>query len=267
MRAPSWLQRAVILGLISFLALAASIVGIGAAAAEPRPADDGPLASPLNAPAGSTESCVQAALTRKIAEWTCLGPILSHDGTREQISLDPAIGNRMQRQMAPMDEPEENDDTWCEFGSVCTNNINSYASKTKGNTAYGDGDGVIGTYDVILETNLNGRQAEWTVTIYRDTGPELVFTNQWVNCFEQVSNWPDSVCGSHEVPDAYLSDYRSWTSPTLRGNYLSDSSTYYGAYNGQYYTLEDDEFYQSVPDLEGARFNCFGSSDDICYFP
>lgn len=251
--------------------LCATVLGVGtagvASAAPPVARDETPAL--LTAPPGSTESCVKAAVKRKTQRWTCIGPVLKTGDKFETIALDPAAASEARSKSGATNRAfEEDDDTWCEFGSVCTNNINSYSSKTKGNAAYGDGDGLVGNYDLILKTNLNGRQAQWTVTIIHDNGPGIIFNNQYVNCFEQVQLFPDSVCGAHSVPDAYVtSSNRTFNSGILYGSYLSDSSTYYGAYNGQFYPVDNTDLYLSAGELESQRFNCFGRGDDICYFP
>lgn len=65
---------------------------------------------------------------------------------------------------------------------MCTRKITDYVSETKGNAAYGDADGVIGSFDVVLRTNLNGRQPQWVGSLIKDSGPPIDFINVFINC-------------------------------------------------------------------------------------
>ena len=101
-----------------------------------------------------------------------------------------------QASATPMAGTSDPDDSWCENASICHSDISDYISKTKGNAAYGNQNGVIGTFDVVLRTNLNGRQPRYTVKYIRDTGPTLTIKGT-VNCVkDQVF---DGTCGHYSV--------------------------------------------------------------------
>jgi hypothetical protein len=152
-------------------------------------------------------------------------------------------------------------DTWCENGSICHRTVSNYIGETKGNATYGNSNGVIGTFDVVLRTNLNGRQAQWKVSLIRDTGPSLQFFNVQVNCWEEINLLPDNSCVVHGAGAPFVSG--RWNSSTLFGNRLANSNEYYGAVNGGF----TPSGYPAYPlgTLEGAYFNCYGN--DNCYYP
>jgi hypothetical protein len=79
--------------------------------------------------------------------------------TRAFTAVEPAVPARMER--GTVGVLADDYDSWCENGSICTRNVTLFISETKGNAAYGDLTGVIGTFDVVLRTNLNGRQGQW----------------------------------------------------------------------------------------------------------
>ncbi|MET7992768.1 hypothetical protein ABZU76_17920 [Amycolatopsis sp. NPDC005232] len=47
-----------------------------------------------------------------------------------------------------------------------------------------------------MRTSLNGRQAQWRVTVVHDTGPALQFSNVQVNCWEEVNLLPAAMNGT-----------------------------------------------------------------------
>lgn len=140
------------------------------------PADRSPL-----------ESCVAAATAAKHRQWTCVGGELlievdPHGNRVERIEriapeqTDQAVVEETSEDdwsvlhIAGSAESKtalttysagvvptkggETDDTWCESGTICTTRLSAYASKTKGNAAYGNERGAIGSYDaVIYESN------------------------------------------------------------------------------------------------------------------
>lgn len=56
------------------------------------------------------------------------------------------------------------------------------------------------------------------------------------------------------------------SSGLIQGPYLSDSAQYYGTSYGQF-SPNGYDLQLYVPNLETRRFNCYGTSSDICYFP
>lgn len=137
---------------------------------------------------------------------------------------------------------------------------------TKGNATYGNQDGVIGAFDIVIRTNLNGRQAQWRVFWYHDLGPSLSFASGRINCREDVALAPDSYCGSFFVDrgDGAFPLPPDVTSPPLiYGDRVTDSNEYYGQISG-YFTPRGYPRY-TIGALNTARMNCYGT--DNCYFP
>lgn len=145
--------------------------------------------------------------------------------------------------------------------------ISSYISETKGNAAYGDSRGAIGSFDVILRTNLNGRQPQWRVYWYHDTGPALSFRSAYLNCRKDIANLPDTNCGVFAVDNSdaafYLGTGNITTPPTIYGNRLVESDEYYSQVDA-YFTPTGYPQY-TMGRLRSANFNCYGTSN--CYFP
>lgn len=226
--------------------------------------------TPATAGQGKTDStaaalapCVQAAKKTGAKAWTCMptGLTVTTDAAGKPSGqftpIAAAVPARIDGPVGTLDDY----DTWCENGSICHRKISSYIGETKGNAAYGNSQGVIGTFDVVLRTNLNGRQAQWRVTLIRDTGPGLQFSNVRVNCWEEISNWPDNNCGVHGAGSPYVS-YR-WGSGLLYGNRLNNSNEYYGAVNGSFTPNGYPQY--TMGTLESRYFNCYGTGN--CYFP
>ncbi|NLU80620.1 hypothetical protein HCA58_20060 [Micromonospora sp. HNM0581] len=61
-----------------------------------------------------------------------------------------------------------------------------YIGETKGNATYGDSNGVVGSFDVIIRNSLQGRRGRWTVSLIWDYGPSLTFSDSWINCYEVI---------------------------------------------------------------------------------
>ena len=198
--------------LLCLFGIAIAVVGAGAvtpASAEPVPPDiDGEQVPLTESVEGATDSCVDIALSRRIEQWTCYGPLLTTPDGTELLEVSPRPADPAKSgptgDVQPFDLPDPDDyDTWCENGTICSRLVpglpgqSVYISETKGNAAYGDEDGLIGNFDHIVRTNLNGRSARWNVTYYHDNGPQLYFPRADVLCWEQVQIFPDSNCGIH----------------------------------------------------------------------
>ncbi|WP_415855214.1 hypothetical protein [Sinomonas sp. G460-2] len=172
----------------------------------------------------------------KVQQWVCNaeGLTINRDSagrSSEQFIPKKSTDYGAARQPSKVTAMADDLDSWCEFGTVCHRKINSYVSETKGNAAYGNQSGVIGNYDAIIRTNLNGRQAQWRVTLIWDNGPRLSFSSSQVQCVEH--GWIPVICGNHGLPNVTLTTY----SPTWRhdhgviyGNYLRNSNNYHGAF-------------------------------------
>jgi hypothetical protein len=243
---------------VLFVATLAIPTPAGAAPALPAAKSDGGAAA--------LAPCINLAVKQRVAQWICTADGLT------SLSRD-AAGNltRSFTSIAPSGASEGSDnrllddyDTWCENGSICHRKISSYISETKGNAAYGNQSGALGSYDVVIRTNLNGRQAQWRVTLIWDSGPSLDFNDTYVNCYEEINNWPDTDCGDHYIGGPVISGSSwRWDSGIVYGNRLNNSNEYYAAVN-TYFTPSGYPTYIAAP-LETQRFNCYGSSN--CVFP
>lgn len=247
---------------VLFALLTSALVVAGSAATA--------VAEPAKQPAAvdsTTEAlapCIETALKSGAQAWTCTpkGLTITTDAAGKAPAeaftpLAPAVPARVEGPVGTLDDY----DGWCENGSICHRTISDYIGETKGNAAYGNQSGVIGTFDVVLRTNLNGRQAQWRVTLIRDSGPLLQFSNVQVNCWEEINLWPDTSCGVHGAGAPNVQS--RWDSNTIYGNRLNNSNEYYGAVNGSF-TPSGYPGY-TMGTLEGAYFNCYGG--DNCYYP
>lgn len=152
-------------------------------------------------------------------------------------------------------------DGWCENGSICGRNISQYITEVKGNAAYGNQYGAIGTYDAVLRVNLNGRQANGTVTIIWDSGPALNFNGSRYNCY-QVGV---TACGSHVVADRRVtSTSRRSSSGLIYGNYLANSADYYNAFDTNF-VPDGYPQYDAAP-INTYKFTCSSGATAACKY-
>ena len=209
-------------------------------------------------------NCVQFALQEKYEAWTCTsaGVSVTHDAAGKRV--DKFIAVRPGRITHPRGVTIQDDyDYWCENGSVCHRTLSSYVEETKGNAAYGDNNGVIGAYDAIVRTNLNGRQAQWKVTLIRDYGPTLKFQGPpQVVCWDHWGAIYIS-CGSHSFTGPSALSGR-WSSPWLYGNRLSNADWYHGAFTAQFKPAGYTRIW-SAKTLDTDEFKC-GTTGN-CAFP
>jgi len=165
-------------------------------------------------------------------------------------------------------EPEPtNFDTYCEHTAICTRYRSAYISWTKANASYGNSSGGIGSFDIVLRTNLNGRQMRWRTEFWHDSGPALRFENVFIYCREDNTG-PDSNCGSHGADggdgDFYIGT-GSYRSGFINGNRLNDSNDYYATISGYFFPSGYPRYI--ITTVRSAQVNCYGGSDDYCYFP
>lgn len=226
------------------------------------------------------QNCVSVALKQKNQQWICTseGLLVSKNQRGEpvehftpvQSGTAPEGKGAPEGRGAPGSEVgamSHDYDSWCESGSICSRKISSYIHETKGNAAYGNQNGVIGSYDAIVKTNLNGRQARWTVTLIHDSGPSLRFSYATMRCWQDRDWWTSDLhCGDKSVGSPSISRYnRVWTSYTIYSNYLANSDDYYAQFLTNF-TPYGYPTYTAGP-LRTANFNCYGGANDICYFP
>jgi hypothetical protein len=229
------------------------------------------------------QPCIGEALSSKAQQWVCspAGLEIQVDGNgrsraRNQTpnvepsqAPSPGEGRNQHSQEDSSGDVElmaggTEYDTWCENGTICRRNITRYISETKGNAAYGNQYGVIGSYDVILRTNLNGRQANSSLAFVWDSGPSLSFYNTGIRCMEYAtSTRPALNCGWHDASPMWVgpSKHRA-DSGLIYGNRLNNSNVYVN-FAHTYFTPTGYGSYVAAQ-LEGMDFYCWGTGN--CYF-
>jgi len=230
------------------------------------------LAAPVGESPGQPtplESCTNEAVRREIQSWVCIGDYLVEMSGNEPTHMVPH-GERSSSvrviSTSARQQGQDDYDTWCENGDVCSRKISTFISETKGNGAYGNASGRIGRFDVILKTNLNGRSPRWAISFIHDEGPSLNLDNPQVQCFEDVVFFPDSDCG------LYPSDRnprigpgaRRWDSQLLNGVPLKDENDYSAEVYARF--TPDGHPPQTIAPLRSANFNC-PSGEANCFFP
>jgi hypothetical protein len=247
-----------LLAIACAFALAASFQV--AASAQPGKADQ----QKVDETSRTLARCIDAALSSKAESWTCTpaGLTITDNAGKQSFSpVEPSVApTTVSGGVVVMDDY----DGWCENGSICHRVISSYIAETKGNAAYGNQNGVIGTFDVVMRINLNGRQAQTKVTLIWDSGPGIKFNEVWANCWEEINLFPDTNCGNHYAgaPSIGPGNWR-YDSGTLYGNRLNNSNEYYMAVSGRFTPSGYPQYVMGV--LESKYFNCYGN--DNCYFP
>lgn len=237
-------------------AAAAAVVALllSSAPAAAAPPENLPARAPL-------EACIAAATAKKLESWSCLGGQLTYLAPRadaehparyvtERVADDPQTVEAAANigTMAVGDDY----DTWCEFGTTCTRRISAYISETKGNAAYGDQNGVIGTFDVIIRNSLNGRQARWTVSWIHETGPRISISGANVHC-TQVGAFFSS-CGTHAADNGDASiaiGLGRFNGPLIYGNRLVQSAQYTGEVRG--WVVPSGHAYPNEPAAHGSE--------------
>lgn len=186
------------------------------------------------AKSGPSDACAAEALDRRLDAWTCLGNTLTFfedtgDGVAQRSELVHSSSTDTTTRIAPA-EPlaaaSSGNNTWCESGpSVCRTVMNAYQAKVKGNVIWGNSNGVNGSFDLVMSTNLNGRQSRVTSEIFRDSGANLSFRNLLVECNHDGNSFG---CGAFYADNqdgkVYVSG--SWRGPTVYGNKLTQRGTY-----------------------------------------
>lgn len=220
------------------------------------------------------EACVKAAIDRSLESWTCLGGTLSYFDEREaKAKGEPVI---VSEEIAPTEviipdssgalispmSTSDPDNYWCEQGTICHSVSTDYKSKTKGNVAWGNTNGVSGTFDVVLLTNLNGRSAQAQVKLFRDSGASLRFTNLAIECNHAGNLFG---CGSKfaDKGDGIVVVSSSWIGPTVQGNLLNQTGKYNNRVTGR--VTPTGAPVLPMPDLVGKQFDC-PSGGGVCKF-
>ncbi len=199
--------------------------------ASPAQADERPI--PNVSPA--LQDCVKMALREKFQAWTCdaRGVTISQEANGAQSHRFVSVRSSRPQVSIRGVRAQDDLDSWCENGNVCRRLKSDYIGETKGNAAYGDNNGVIGAYDAIITTNLNGRQARWTLTLIRDYGPKLNFADGGAPTQIVCWDWWGAVwitCGNHYFTNLPNALSTRWTSKMIYGNRLENADTYHGAF-------------------------------------
>ncbi|SCL15009.1 hypothetical protein [Micromonospora inyonensis] len=219
------------------------------------------------------EACVSLALSRGADIWTCTSEMLVEVDVNDQGEPQPPVYTPIEQPIvssepaATAGEGVTDDwDTWCETGSICRRWINSGASETKGNAAYGNQSGVIGTYDLVIRTNMNGRYANHGLALIWDSGPSLDFNDVYVRCREDRNNLPDNNCGDHYAGGPLISagTWR-WNSGTVLGNKLNNANPYFAEVTANFIPT-GYPFYIAAP-LRTMKWTCPSNLANPCYFP
>lgn len=221
----------------------------------------------------AVQNCVSVALKQKNEQWTCTseGLLVTRNHKGEAVEHFTPISSGMApegQDAGPSSDQlgamSHDYDTWCEYGSICHRKISSYIHETKGNAAYGNQSGVIGSYDAVVRTNMNGRQHRWTVTLIHDSGPSLRFSYAKMRCWQDRAWMSDLHCGDRGIGSPSVSRYnRTWTSSLIYGNYLANSDDYYAQFLTNFTRYGYPTYTAGA--LRTAKVNCFGN--DNCYFP
>ena len=118
----------------------------------------------------------------------------------------------------------------------------------------------------MIRTSLNGRQANWNVSVIWDGGPNIYFSNLNINCREDQTG-PDPNCGVFRAigNGNYIGPGRiRVNSGTIYGNRLSDADPYHADLGG-YFTPDGYPRF-TFGTLTSARWNC-PSGTGNCTFP
>lgn len=258
-------------GAFSFGAvLLLSISFVSSAGAAPPTPSSPPGQTKVKVRAG-LQPCVDQALKQKLRQWVCTaeGLEIHQDAAGQPVNQfvpKRSTDYTTQAALTPTLAAAAADDydSWCEFGSICNRKISTYIAETKGNAAYGDQNGAIGSYDAILRTSLNGRSARWSATVIWDTGPQLTFRSTQVQCTEHT--FIPIICGNHRLSDVALtrsSPGWRYNYPLIQGNYLSNSNYYHGSFQTSFTPAGYPTY--KAGNLAGMTFDCRGTA--ICKFP
>ena len=216
-------------------------------------------------------ACEARAMELRAASWVCFGGTLTYSDraktTHTEVIESAPRTPSSDIAVAPLaTQPEPpNYDTYCESSGTCIGYRSSYIGWVKGNALYGDSDGGIGSFDVVLRISLNGRQPQYYTKFYHDSGPALSFSGTTINCREDNTG-PDSNCGNFGAFDgssSYNLGTGSFNSSVIYGNRLNDSNDYYSTISGYFTPSGYPRF--TMASLRSPQFNCFGTGN--CYFP
>ena len=205
--------------------------------------------------------CVDRARTSGSDAWVCTpAGLTSTDRTRSgqpRTTFEPIRAASALTAQAVEPDP----DTWCEHGTVCTNRYSASIAWVKGNLAYGDQNGVIGSWDNVLRVNMNGRSPRYTLYAIHDSGP-TVYLNLSLTCNEVP--WPYSQCGYSARHPVISASSRKYNSGLIHGAPLSDATTYRATVGGDFQAAGHSQDF-IIGALRSLTWKCPSSGN--CTFP
>lgn len=116
---------------------------------------------------------------------------------------------------------------------------------------------------MVLQTNLNGRSARWTLRFFHDYGPALTFKNPIVRCTHIGA--VSIGCGNHwadRQDGVIVLGFSNYVGPVIQGNYLANRALCRGSvsYN---FTPQGLPTYTGTM-LYGQQFDCRPAAS--CFF-
>lgn len=248
--------------------MAAMTLTIAPAAADAATRPDGPSVwrSPIPGEDGGEglQTCIGRAQEMHAAAWTCTGGLLTVTADRQGRATDATYlvtqdetATPAPRRMAP---GRDDYDSWCESGTVCGRKINDHTAEVKGNGAYGDNNGVIGSFDIVYRQSLDGKYPRWRSLLDWDSGPEINPGDWTNNCRVNVSGAPDDYCGKNAVNFTTINRAhpRAWWPSGGRYSYneqqLAGSGKYHDDHEGEFVAFGHTQLFKAGV-LHTGRWN------------
>jgi hypothetical protein len=162
---------------------------------------------------------------------------------------------------------------WCENGTICARKLSDYTAEVKGNAAYGDRNGVIGTFGLIWRQNFNGPYPRWRVTLHWHSGPRVEPQYFKAQCRRHVSGGSDAYCGSRTFYPGNISSGSPWKYSPGSSSYFQSGTQLSGGSTRKYHDDLTGEFIASghpyifkAGTLHTGRWNRCGSSTGCKYY-
>ncbi|MFE4610886.1 hypothetical protein ACFRK5_21430 [Streptomyces niveus] len=196
-------------------------------------------------------ACVDQAEEIRPQAWTCMGGSLTVTADRDGktvnettlVAEDFSVTHGALQAKSPVAgkaAPMATDyDTWCESGSICARRIgaDNAIAEVKGNGAYGDSGGVIGSFDLVFRQSFNGKYPRWRSALIHDSGPEVQPVEFFNKCRINISGGPDGNCGSETLYFTDINRGKQWAWVPSSTAYRQNNNP---LRNGQKY--HDDHF-------------------------
>ncbi|MBI0299263.1 hypothetical protein JBE04_33595 [Streptomyces sp. PRKS01-29] len=233
---------------------------------------------PLRGGGEGIRACVDRAQELTPRTWTCTGGTLTVTADREGKPTDKTytVAEDFRTTATPAapragESVRDDYDTWCESGTICGRKINDFIAEVKGNVAYGDQNGVIGTFDLILRQAFDGQFPRWRTALDWDSGPE-VQPGEWsINCRTNISGGPDDYCGENHAYFASinLGSTRTWWPSPRRYSYnedlLRDGRRHHDDEKGEFYVHAHEGLWK-IGVLHTGRWNKCNVSERCRYY-